>query len=246
MGAALTRAPENRSPPPIRETPWPAHCCVPAFLGAAVGALAQPVIADSCDTRRVLAHLTQATLPSEDVNPWGLPTSDEPDDWGVTPSKALATFPEVAAFLNARADLVFEICPFNEVPFGLYEDAVSDLIAGGAVVGISFDHAQLRSEMGLSEPESRAHHVARLTPFPEESGREPNVSSAAFGFDYDGALWVFDDSGELSGDDALVDWASLLRASRRVGGGLWVVCSGTSEDAEPGRAHQTGAPTSSC
>lgn len=205
---------------------WPAQCCVPAFLYAAVSSLAQRVLPEGPVTRRALARLMGVTLSPDDANPWGLPTSSLPSDWGVSPAQALEVFPAVAALLGAQADLVLGIRPMDEIPFRLYEDELLELGAKNAVVAVSFDHAALRSRMGRSQPRDRAHHVARLTPMPRDSDREPTIFSPAFGLDYEGPVWLFDDSGELSSGDALVDWASLVLASRTAGGGFWTVHSG--------------------
>lgn len=206
------------------DRPWPPQCCVPAFLGVATAALA-PVAAsvDDAGIRRRLAEITGTTLAPNDANPWDLPTSEEPTNWGVSAGSALAAFERVREFLAPCSELRFEIRALNEIPFGLFEDAIIDLAGDDAVIGISFDHADLQSQMGRPLPSRRAHHVVRLTPFGHERSREPNVLSPSFRFDYDGPLAVFDDSGELDGNDARVDWRALIHASGSAHGGFWIV-----------------------
>jgi hypothetical protein len=206
---------------------WPAQCCVPAFLGAATAALAPAAVSIGDDgTRRQLAELTGVTLAPEDANPWALPTSEKSSAWGVSAAGAMAAFHGVHELLAPGSELRFEIRALNEIPFGLFEDAIIDLGGDGAVVGISFDYVELQSRMGRPEPLRRAHHVVRLTPLEQERAQEPNVLSLSFRFDYDGSLWVFDDSGELAEDDARMDWRALIYASRSVDGGLWIVSRG--------------------
>jgi hypothetical protein len=210
---------------------WQAQCCVPAFLGAAIAALAPGARSPTDgEIRRQLAVLTGTTLAPEDPNPWGLPTSAEASEWGVSAAEARATFAAVRSFMAADAALSLAIVPLNTIAFELYEDAVIDAAQQGAVVGITFDYAVLRARSGRPEPRRRAHHLVRLTPTTESERLEsPNVASGGFAFDYGGSLRVFDDSVELCDDDALVNWRDLIYASRSVEGGLWIVRS-TSRD----------------
>jgi hypothetical protein len=206
------------------DRPWPSQCCVPAFLAASIAALAPgeaPAIDD--ELRRELALILGVTMAPEDHNPWDLPISEEPRDWGVSATAVFERFPRVCERLAPARAFRFESAPLNEVPFEGYESAVVDRSGPDAIVGMSFDHAILQSEMGREGPRRRAHHVLRLSPVGEERGREPNVLSDEFQFDYPGMLWLFDDSGELVGEEALVRWRALVRAAYDIGGGLWVV-----------------------
>lgn len=204
--------------------PWPAQCCVPAFFAASVTALVTSGnTGDNCSTRCRLAEITGVTLSPEDSNPWNLPMSEDSNNWGVSAAKATATFPAVCAYIAPDSKLQFEIRPFNEIPFELYENEVLDFTRRGAMVGISFDNAALQSRMGREVPRRRGHHVVRLTPIGNEREREPNVLSDRFKFDYAGSLWVFDDTHELREQESFVEWRSLLYASRSVRGGLWIV-----------------------
>lgn len=203
---------------------WPAQCCVPAFLAASIVALGpQEAVSADAATRRELATALEVILAPEDHNPWKLPTSEDPRQWGVSAAAALKFFPRVCERLMPSAAFSLEIRPFNEIPFELYENVVLEHRGQRAILGVSFDHVVLQSEMGRERPRRRAHHVARLSPIGDEREQEPNALSSAFRFDYSGALWLFDDSGELIGEEALVQWRSLVRAAYDIGGGFWIV-----------------------
>ncbi|MFL5912006.1 MAG: hypothetical protein ACJ768_15715, partial [Gaiellaceae bacterium] len=173
--------------------------------------------------RRTVADLMHVTLGPDDPNPWGLPTSIRRSDWGVSSETAQATLPSVVAFATPEIDVILEVVHLNEIPFDMYEDAASDLVSRGAVVGMSFDYAQVHHGSPERRPTRRAYHLARLTPLGAELERQPNILSPEFRFDYEGRLWVFDDSLEMSPDESLVDWPQLVRASRQIDGSFWGV-----------------------
>jgi len=208
----------------LSDTRWPSRCCVPAFLGRATAALsprlAQP---DSDELRAALARATGVILAPTDCNPWVLPTSSNDDDWGVTPAKAKAAFSSVKTIVGVDDDLVLEIVPISHIGFELYEDAASDLAASGAIVAIAFDYSDLQPARSASASRQRAFHVVRLTPLGKEQDHKPNVLSSEFQFDYNGDIWVFDDSLEMMPAESVVPWRALVRACRRIDGALWAV-----------------------
>lgn len=175
------------------------------------------------ELRRGVAVVTGVTLSTEDDNPWGLPSSDEPSAWGVSLNAAKASFGDLCETITGTKSLVFEFKALREIPFGLYEEEIEQLAESDAVVAISFDYAQLQTLVGGKPPRRRAHHVVRLTPKVDEASIEPNVRSPEFGFEYDGALNVFDDTGEMGGEGSLLEWRKLIQAAEAVDGGLWVV-----------------------
>lgn len=165
----------------------------------------------------------QVTLAPEDDNPWGLPTSDDPHEWGVSATAAVESFARVCGHLAPTSAFGLEIAPLNEVPFEGYENAVLEHRDQRTIVGIGFDHAALQVKMGRERPRRRAHHIARLSPVGDERDLSPNILSSDFGFDYSGSLWLYDDSGELTGEEALADWRALVSAAYGIGGGFWIV-----------------------
>jgi hypothetical protein len=175
------------------------------------------------ETRRDLAAIMGVTLAPEDENRWDLPTSEDPRAWGVSAAAASERFPKVCQRLAPKLSFGLKLISLNEIPFELYENVVLDHRRKEAVLGFSFDHAVLQSEMGREKPSRRAQHVARLSPLGDERAREPNVLSAEFKFDYSGLIWLFDDSGELVGEEALNRWRALVQASYGIGGGFWIV-----------------------
>jgi hypothetical protein len=141
----------------------------------------------------------------------------------VSPNSAFERFPQVCERLAPGQTFHLESTPLNQIPFELYENLVLDRQSSQAILGMGFDHAILQSEMGRQTPSRRAHHISRLSPIGSERDRKPNVLSGEFKFDYSGMLWLFDDSGELTGEDALVRWRALVRAAYEIGSGFWIV-----------------------
>lgn len=184
------------------------------------------------DMRRDLAVALGVTLAPEDRNPWELPISEDPHDWGVSVTSAFDGFPRVCERLAPASAFSLEIMPLNEIPFEGYENVVLDHRGKRAVMGIGFDHAILQKEMGRDKPRRRAHHVVRLSPIDREREQQPNVLSDGFKLDYSGMLWLFDDAEELAYEEALVGWRALMRASYDIGGGFWIVQCDDDSDAE--------------
>jgi hypothetical protein len=184
------------------------------------------------EMRRGLAVALGVTLAPEDPNPWELPTSEDPREWGVSATSAFKGFSQVCERLAAGLTFSFEVMSFNEIPFEDYEHVVLDHREQQAVVGIGFDHAILQAQMGREEPRRRAHHVVRLSPIGGEQEKQPNVFSSGFKFDYSGELWLFDDSEELVGEEALVRWRALVHAAYDIGGGFWIVRRDDSSDGQ--------------
>jgi len=203
---------------------WPPRCCVPAFLGRAVAEFSsERAVVDSDDVRRAIAKATDVVLAPTDFNPWNLRTSDDDEELGVTPARARATISSVVAILGCCDDLTLKIIPITEIGFELYEEAVSDLTAAGAIVAIAFDYSALQAAIGKTPPGRRGHHVVRLSPLGRERCRKPSILSPEFRFDYSGDISVFDDSFEMVGPDSLVSWQALVRACRSIDGAFWAV-----------------------
>lgn len=209
---------------------WPENCCVPAFLGTAVGILSGNLgLLDDEQVRRRLARVTGVTVGPHDPNPWGLPVAHNVEDLGVNPQSISGPLGSIEAAMMIGQNFRLEITPLNTIPFQLYEDALLDMYHAGAVVGISFDYAELAHFQGrvLSSANtfSHARHVVRLTPHGDSEFDSSTVASRDFRADYPGSLCVFDDSGEMGSPGVSVNWLHLTRASSLVEGGYWSVWS---------------------
>ena len=205
---------------------WPPQCCVPAFLGTAVGFLTGTLDALlSEDIRRDLATAVGVVVGPEDANPWGLRVSHRAEEWGVKARNIEGSLDSVESVLGCHRGLTLEVVSFDTIPFQLYEDAVIDIVSHKAIIGISFDYPELTAK--VTAPASGRYpgrHVARLSPLIGDEGKKkPNIQSPDFKFDYSGDLWLFDDSGEMGDSDSFVSWPRLVRACRAAGGGLWNV-----------------------
>lgn len=204
------------------EAGWPESCCVPAFLEAAIKTLAPGAPSIS---RQQLALAVGVILPPHVANPWSLPVSDDPFEWGVRPRDVVTHFRELQELVLGAATMTLKIVPLNTIPFELYEDALREFIVADSVVALSFDFVELCRRTGRTIPVEgdRSRHVVRLTPHDSDPPSPITVASTDFGFDFSGNVWVFDDSGEMSGSEREVPWRDLVSSSRAIEGGFWVV-----------------------
>lgn len=199
-----------------------------AFVGCAVARLSgNPELAKADSLRRDLAFLLGVTVAPNDPNPWGLPTSVHECAWGVPRGRIQEAFAAVQELFGVPNTLALETVGINTIAFEMYEDAILDRVRAEAVVGIGFDYQTLLRHSGAGTTEvaaaSRVAHAVRLTPFADELDGQPTVMSSSFGFDYSGVVKVFDDSGEMTESDSLLDWRSLLRACQSADGSLWAI-----------------------
>jgi len=154
-------------------------------------------------------------------NPFELPASERPDEWGATPGDAKAAFSAVQAILGATRRLTLTLTKLDEIPFQMYEEVILDRAPDEAVIGLGFDFREV-AVPGEGATDEAAPHLVRITPLGNEASAVPNVRSASFRPDYQGDVHVFDDSGEVP-PLTTFSWSSLLRASRMGGGAFWIV-----------------------
>src|SRR5690242_7653658 len=122
-----------------RSAAWPAQCCVPAFLWRAIQWFAARPDLNTEPWKRRAAECLGVVVGPTDSNPWDLPISDDPEQWGVTPPRAAERFAGLESLAGLGMSLDLEIVRANEIPFSLYEDAIVDLGRAGAVVAIGYD-----------------------------------------------------------------------------------------------------------
>lgn len=200
--------------------PWPPKCCVPAFLGSAATALCgRSGLAEENDFRCRLARLLGVRLAPGDPNPWNLEISTDNYYCGVTVEDARLRFAEIQGIIDSEVRLSLSVTKINSIAFELYEDAISDLVSSGAIVGIGFDYA----DFNPPRPTDHAAHIVRLSPLGSEVERQPNIFSPTFDFGYTGDIWIYDDSSEMRPEESLVNWRKLVRACRSIDGSLWSV-----------------------
>lgn len=174
---------------------WPARCCVPAFVAAAVRQLSGERLG-----MRDLAHRLGVVVAPTDANPFDLPVrAVEP---GAQVPVVLTLIPRVLQEISP--DLAFRHLPLSHVTLGLYEDVVLEFWKRGSVVGLGLDYRELSSAEGAAAP---LKHVVRLTQFDPQDRR-----------------YIFCLDDEAGGDDAKrVRWDSLEIASRRINDGFWII-----------------------
>lgn len=130
---------------------WPPFCCVAAFVAATLESLrcAQT-------DRSFIAHELNTRVGVSDANPWGLATTDDPDQRGVSTKDAVVLIPHLLQRLSP--DLSFRHVRFSVITFGEYLEVLNQSVDQGCVVGIGFNYARLTGK------DQVARHVARIAP----------------------------------------------------------------------------------
>jgi len=174
----------------------------------------------------LVAQALGVTVPLDDPNPWCFTTSAAAVEWGVSVPSARERFAEARRVVPGCDNVVLEVKSILEIGFEMYEERIRDLAAAGNIVGVAFDYGPLGAE--LKRPGTgRTHHLVRLTPYDAELALHPNILSAEFDFDYEGDVWVFDDSSGLDSSAALVPWRTLIRSCLSIDGWLWLLRRGS-------------------
>jgi hypothetical protein len=174
---------------------WPAQCCVPAFVYAALRI-------------KGIAFQNPATLPlrlgvcvgPDDANPLGLPVVEEGKDH-VHGVAAKAVEPLIQALLtDMMIPMFFRYLPVNKVPLDLYEDIVIDALKEDLVVGLGVDVSQLWT---ISRG-NKALHVFRVLSLLQ------------------GKITLFDDSAECTPAKIVCDWEVIEQGMLSARGGFWI------------------------
>ena len=175
------------------EIKWPPHCCVPAFLHAALGkcevALPDPL---------KLPGLLGVQVGPNDLNPLQLDITKDLNQRGITREQAMACINDY--FKKFYPALMFRHIPFKEIQFQMYEDVLASELGKGSVVGIGVDFTMLSNGSG-----DICRHVLRV---------ESLIKGKAV---------LFDDSHELNQPQIEVDFFKIEQAALSISDGYWVV-----------------------
>ncbi|MEA3015342.1 MAG: hypothetical protein QOI38_64 [Sphingomonadales bacterium] len=182
--------------PPSDRRKWPPHCCVPAYVHAALAGFGVSV-----ETPSVLPSLLGVHVGPNDENPLGLPVTSDDSVRGMTASGASKAVPELLKALGSP--LSFRHVRFNEIPFALYEDilraALESRVASAA--GVKW------SAFDRSPGASDALHLLRVTSFDG------------------GMVSLFDDSRECEPPEMKRPWQELESAVLAAADGFWFIGS---------------------
>lgn len=173
---------------------WPAHCCVPAFVHAALRAndihLKEPAS---------LPILLGVHVGADDNNPLDLPIAKTDDVRGVTVSVAERL---IQALLDdLKLPIFFRYIPFNEIPLGLYEDVLQETLNMSFIVGLGVDV----SKLNIARCQDKALHVFRVVNFNQNY------------------VTLFDDSLECSPPELTCAWDEVERSILAANGGFWLL-----------------------
>lgn len=171
---------------------WPPHCCVPAFVHAALNANRITPRSPA-----VLSALLRVRVGAEDENPFGLPVAEPHGVRGVTASDAAQSIQALLADMDSP--ISFRYVPFNRVPYGMYEEVLHEALLRGLVVGLGLDVAKL----DLAPRTSPALHVFRVIGFNNKQ------------------VTLFDDSRECSPAEMTRAWDEIELSVLAAFGGFW-------------------------
>lgn len=134
----------------ISDMNWPPHCCVPAYVVAALSAFGFKV-RDNAAVARELGIL----VGPDDLNPWQLPVTALPDARGIAPADAIARIP--ALIRRYHSSLSFRHLRFSHIPCEMYREVFIDA-RSRCCVGVGFSYSRLITG------DANCRHVTRLEP----------------------------------------------------------------------------------
>jgi hypothetical protein len=173
---------------------WPAQCCVPAFIHAAL-------------VHFGITNLVPEALPSilgvrvrpDQENPLGLALANDAYPPGISGADAEREVNRVCRDLGLPIRL--RRVPLNSIAFDLWEDVLVAALESGAAVGVGLDYHVLTGADSLRS----AQHVLRVVSLREDT------------------FELFDDSGEMVPPHSYVGGDRLHRAIVAIPDGLWIV-----------------------
>lgn len=175
---------------------WPPHCCVPAFIYASLYSNGI-ILKDSAS----LPALLGVHVGIDDENPLDLPIAENGNVRGVTVRAAQQLIQVLIDDL--KLPISFKYLPFNEIPFGLYEDVLVKALEKGVIVGVGIDVSKLK----ISHSPDKGLHVFRVISFHEKY------------------LTLFDDSLECSPPQMTFSWDDVEQGILAAKGGFWFLGS---------------------
>lgn len=175
---------------------WPPHCCVPAFVHAALEIFGIPFEAPF-----TLPTLLGVRVGPADSNPLALPVAAPGEVCGVTASEAERSINRL--FHDLELPLHFRHVPFNEITLRLYDDVLRCALDRELVVGLGLDYSQLVTPKG----KSGTLHVLRVLTMANNQ------------------LLLFDDSHECRPPQFSCSWDEVERTVLAVPDGYWLIGS---------------------
>lgn len=171
--------------------------CVSTFVTSAISDLLglKPM------PRHIAAEI-QTHVGPDDLNPWNLPVTDDPNRRGVLLEDAKRLIPELLRSYSTR--LSFVHIGFSEIPYAQYFELADILSRRRCIVGIGFDRCEL-----FNEPPP-APHVAKI------------ISLGELGVVLD------NDGGRGDPRTFMVAYEALESAVLKINDGFWVI--GRTED----------------
>ena len=173
---------------------WPPHCCVAAFVHAALIEHSIPFEAPAA-----LPSLLGIRVDEGDYNPLMLPIAPPGYVSGLTAAEASLTINKLFRELNL--EISYRHIPLNEVMLGLTEDVLSSALQRRLVVGLGVNYSHFYCSRAMAD----ALHVFRVTSF---TGNR---------------VILFDDSRELDPPTFGKPWREAELASLAISDGLWLI-----------------------
>lgn len=192
---------------------WPPYTCVAAFLGGALSHFDQEVLPPMLLTQELGIRVAPGV-----ANPFGLSIADRAMPLGLTSAEATQA---LNSFLRRHApSLAFRHIPFLTITFGLYAEALTDMLHRSVYVGVGVDAGLL-----LQGSSNTHQHVFQAVELIADQ------------------ITLWDPSHEVEPPHFTVFWNVLENAVLSVGDGYWVI--GPARDLEfkyclPRSLHENG------
>ncbi|SFH52803.1 hypothetical protein SAMN04488020_12021 [Palleronia marisminoris] len=174
---------------------WPPHCCVPAFVHAA---LVQHGV-EFPFPETIPGLIGVRVDPSQD-NPLKLALADAAHPPGIRGADAELEVNRM--FADLELDLRLRRVRFDSLKAELWVDVLDAALSSGAAVGIGFDYNHF---MGRTTPKAAAQHVLRVL------------------YRDVGSLTLFDDSGEAKPATINADFQRVKSAVLSIRDGFWII-----------------------
>lgn len=145
-----------------------------------------------------VAKCLSIVMPEDESNSFGFRTSKKCNDLGYNQNFATK---EINSILKKYNTHIFRLVDLNKVPYEQYDYLIEDLLFNKMIVGIGYNYEKIKN----LNSESVSKHISFID----------NIKDDYF--------TLLDYYIQESGVKFIVSYENLIRASKDVNGGLWII-----------------------
>lgn len=172
---------------------WPPHCCVAAFVAAALQNYGLRSVG-----RPEIARRIGVRVGINDENPFQLSTTEQSDQTGLAPAYAAVTINKMLAECNTG--LAFRHVRFDQIALDGEQQVLEEALRRSVVVGVGVDYSLIESNHPLSQ-----RHLFRVCGMEGEQ------------------VCLVDDSRGSRLENVILQWDQLEAATKSIGDGWWMI-----------------------